>query len=258
MPHTGLAYDPQHTDWEFLIPLELSDYEMTTPGAADTPPRATPIISGFIALIKVFLCVVDLLDRSFPGPPAYFSMSQGGIAPRLLGFPVQTNCTLTAPSDIPQLEGLLQVMTRLDSTLSDLPDPLRLPHRGTAAGSPEVSVTRISPQFETMRANIHITAIYFQSLILEMCLNRLSQTGSSPGVARDTNISSQLWQMKESVARELLDIISCSSPVVIESNGLSMVLIDPFHSFHFDIEEVADRECSADSKDQRDRRHVSR
>lgn len=43
-----------------------------------------PLISGFIALVRVFLCVVDLLSSGFPGsPPQAYSMGSGTLRPRV-------------------------------------------------------------------------------------------------------------------------------------------------------------------------------
>jgi hypothetical protein len=229
-PHTGLSYDPRHTDWSYLLPAEQSDDDLATNAPQSCSQAApTPIIAGFIALIKVFVCIVDLLDKSFPGPPPYFSLSPGALATTL--FPAQEikEASFRTPADLPLLESLFQVMTRLNVILSELPEPLSLRTRDSVSSDSAGHDTAYSSQFEIMRANIHITAIYFQSLVLEMCLNKLQGDQSSTPQAQQPpelpqrSISSQLWQMKESVARELLEILSCSSASVLESNGTSMV-----------------------------------
>lgn len=225
IPHTGLSHDPQHTDWEFLLPLDVSDEELVS--EVPTPDRPTPLISGFVALIKVFLCIVDLLDKSFPGPPSYFGLSPGALASRLLPVHSSDKEKLQPHPDMPHLDSLFQMMTRLDATLGDLPQPLSLPRRDRPSppSLPTEELSQVDTQFSIMRANIHITGIYLQSMILEMCLNELqnkTRSISSPSPYEST-ISAQLWHMKESVARELLDILSLSSAPVLESNGLSMI-----------------------------------
>ena len=231
IPHTGLSYDPQRTDWDYLLPLELSDEELVdgSPASAAQSQRLA-VITGFIALIKVFLCIVDLLDKSFPGPPPYFGLSSGRLATMIFKAWDGKDLPARALPDLPVLESLFQVMTRLDATLTDLPEPLSLrnPRNGSPRGQDEKACADMA-QFEIMRANIHITAIYFQSLVLEMCLNKLQSIQShtpvddAPASSPVSTISSQLWQVKESVARELLDILSYSSALVLESNGSSMV-----------------------------------
>lgn len=225
IPHTGLSHDPQHTDWEFLLPLDVSDEELVSQVPRSGGP--TPLISGFVALIKVFLCIVDLLDKSFPGPPAYFGLSPGALASRLLPVHSSNKESLQPHPDMPHLDSLFQMMTRLDATLGDLPQPLSLPRRygASPADSPAEDASQIDTQFSIMRANIHITGIYLQSMILEMCLNELQNKARSMSSLSpyENNINAQLWHMKESVARELLDILSLSSAPVLESNGLSMI-----------------------------------
>lgn len=226
IPHTGLSHDPQHTDWEFLLPLDVSDEELLS--EAPRSSGTTPLISGFVALIKVFLCIVDLLDKSFPGPPSYFGLSPGALAARLLPVHSSDKEKLQPHPDMPHLDSLFQMMTRLDATLGDLPQPLSLPRRDRPSppGLPIEELSQIDTQFGIMRANIHITGIYLQSMILEMCLNELqnkTRSISSPSSPYENTINAQLWHMKESVARELLDILSLSSAPVLESNGLSMI-----------------------------------
>lgn len=192
-------------------------------GPLESDDRPTPIISGYIALIRVFICVIDTLDTSFPGPPSYYRMSHGGVAAGILGSEHQH----PPPEEKSQLEALLQILTRLDLVLSNLPEPLQLrrdPGQERKAVDAKVDDER-RPQFDIMRTNIHITAIYFQSLILEMCLSQ-PNPADLPDETGATQAGRQLWKIKESVAGELLDILNCSSPAVLEANGYSMVRAD--------------------------------
>ncbi|CAK7226909.1 hypothetical protein SCUCBS95973_006359 [Sporothrix curviconia] len=274
IPHTGLSYDPKMTDWEFLLPLEVWDEALTPPDQvaqlhvrSDMPgaasPGSPPTISGFVALIKVFLCVADLLDVVFPGPPAHFSLSPGShtlqyLLPPQEDFIPNPFHTVGPQSEISILDSLLQVMTRLNALLNGLPDELR-PIRNTDDNR-HVLHSNVPSHFEIMRANIHITSIYIQSMIIEMCLSKVqglptnnpeahaaapavSGTGgahsldalqdlllstpstdhavSSPPAT--SSISSRLWQLKESIARELLEAVTSSPTWVLESNGSSMI-----------------------------------
>ncbi|KAM0325775.1 hypothetical protein ACHAQA_007077 [Verticillium albo-atrum] len=244
IPHTGLSYDPLSTDWDYVLPLELADDEIGNPAFAHvnsyTPrDRPLPMISGFVALIKVFLCIVDLLHRAFPGPPQAYHLSSGSLIPRLLDNNERHKSKLQG--SIPTLESLFHVMTRLNTTLSNLPAELRMPRRRGSTATYELeagTLPNVSPQFDIMRANIHITSIYLQSMILEMCLEKVESTdvaaragsqGTSPaseGTANtpDASAREQLWQLKESVARELLDVVHYCSAWTLESNGSSMII----------------------------------
>ncbi|KAG7112374.1 hypothetical protein HYQ45_006850 [Verticillium longisporum] len=242
IPHTGLSYDPLSTDWDFLLPLELADDEIGNRALDQMPSHAPrdrplPMISGFIALIKVFLCIVDLLHKAFPGPPQAYHLSSGTLVPRLLDNDERQKPKFQG--SIPTLDSLFHVMTRLNTTLSNLPPELRMPRR---RGSPATydaergALPAVSPQFDIMRANVHITSIYLQSMILEMCLDKVERSdhgaragsqGTSPAsdpATPDTSAREQLWQLKESVARELLDVVHYCSAWTLESNGSSMIV----------------------------------
>ncbi|CAK7219947.1 hypothetical protein SBRCBS47491_004025 [Sporothrix bragantina] len=273
IPHTGLSYDPKMTDWKFLLPLEVWDEALTPPDQvarlhvrSDMPgaasPGSPPTISGFVALIKVFLCVADLLDVVFPGPPAHFSLPPGSHALQYLlppqeGFIPNPFHSVAAHSEMSILDSLLQVMTRLNAVLNGLPDELR-PIRN-ADDTRRVLRSNVPSHFEIMRANIHITSIYIQSMIIEMCLSKvqglptsssdLHATASSSSVtgaqsldalqdlllstpstdhaasspSATSGINTRLWQLKESIARELLEAVTSSPTWVLESNGSSMI-----------------------------------
>lgn len=232
IPHTGLSYDPKHTDWEFLLPLELSDDELAGETLGDaTTTNGVPVISGFVALVKVFVCIVDYLDTAFPGPSAYIGLSPGALSARLLPQPAPYQHTFRPLLELPLLDCLSRVTAGLHATLGHLPVELRMPRHGDDSSAKLLA--HLSPdiagQFEIMRANVHITGIYIRSTILEMCLNKLQtiDRSASPGRTPDAKqldiITAQLWQMKESLARELLDVLSISSSDTLESNGSSLI-----------------------------------
>ncbi|KAK7210811.1 hypothetical protein V2G26_017989 [Clonostachys chloroleuca] len=229
VPHTGLAYDPKHTSWEFLLPLELSDEQLLDPAAVTT---STPVISGFVALIHVFTCMVDLLDTAFPGAPSYFRLTSSSLSARLFADAIPEPQRSIGLSDDHILDPLVLVMARLEGTLGKVPDSLKLP----SPGSPPLSHLmgpRKAEQFEIMRANIHITSIYIQSMTLEMCLSKLEGRRPPSSSTQETDLSpqnsgliDQLWKMRESVAQDLLSIVNVSAPAVLEANGNSMESVE--------------------------------
>lgn len=229
VPHTGLAYDPKHTSWEFLLPLELSDEQLLDPAAVTT---STPVISGFVALIHVFTCMVDLLDTAFPGAPSYFRLTSSSLSARLFADAIPEPQRSIGLSDDHILDPLVLVMGRLEGTLGKVPDSLKLP----SPGSPPLSHLmgpRKAEQFEIMRANIHITSIYIQSMTLEMCLSKLEGRRPPSSSTQETDLSpqnsgliDQLWKMRESVAQDLLSIVNVSAPAVLEANGNSMESVE--------------------------------
>lgn len=242
VPHTGLSYDPLHTDWEFLIPLELPDEELeaprpTTPG----DNRPLPAIAGFNALIKVFVCSADLMDEAFPGSPASYSMGSRALAPSLLPELVPHRPPVRKHPELPILDLLFHLMSQLTQVLNGLPEQLRIPPSVAPEETPKITPPDLeSGHFEIMKVNIHITSLYVQSIILETCLNKLrSRTRNSEAVS-DTwsgcspatssiaspaaaSTNADLWTLREMVAKELLHIVSSFSMWVLESNGSSLV-----------------------------------
>lgn len=253
VPHTGLSFDRLRTDWEFLLPRQLDDEALTsldddTNALLDIihkpDVRPLPLISGFIALIKVFLCVVDLLSNGFPGsPPQAYSMTSGTLRPVI--YPEgATNLTYT-PTDSAHssstisLGALLRIIRKLQITLEELPselkistlDPLlRIPHESSRDSSVRIH------QFDTMSANIHITSLYIQSTILEACSNAFTNPqaiahGASPGSdtrsSHDYTPRTQLWMFRKSIAAELLEVLNFCSSRTLEANGSSMVSFLP-------------------------------
>jgi hypothetical protein len=256
VPHTGLSFDPVHTDWEFLLPSLVNDEDLSvdahiqmehTNNVLDHHESSQiPLISGFIALVKVFLAVVDLLSNGFPGsPPQVYSMSSGSLLPRV--FPADsTDSTSSGAVPAPSrstlsLSALLRIIKKLQSTLEELPDELKIYTLDPQLRSPSTSdlshpepQSTIAYQFDVMRANIHITSLYIQSTILETCSSAFANSvlGSemvttSPGDGGSPihTPQTQLWKFRESIARELLEVLNFCSSRTLEANGSSMVSI---------------------------------
>ena len=250
--HTGLSYDPLLTDWEFLIPSEVSD-DMLHPSTSDisssesTSYEGRPLISGFIGIVKIFLCMADHL--TYPNPAATLSpsarrlRSQLSASRGLMGDDEQRHSH--------KIEALSLVMRRLEATIRELPEELQMPRGryGYAADEPFESWPLRSRQFEMMTANIHVTSLFFQSAMLEECLNDMAAagqqpmpespashrssttmvSGTSPGSQGlvDGSVRDRLRKIRKSLAQELLDVLTCFSLDILEANGKSMVRRQP-------------------------------
>ncbi|KAH7324980.1 hypothetical protein B0I35DRAFT_173055 [Stachybotrys elegans] len=246
VPHTGMSHEPRQTDWEFMLPLEWTDEELSA-GRVIPGARPLPAIAGFVAVIKVFVCIIDLVNEAFLSSPGTYSMTTKPLVPRLvpeLGPPLPRICN---HPDVPLIDALFRLMSQIDRFLSLLPHDLK-PNRPVepATQFPSPSSDRDIPAyFDIMKANIHITSIYVQSVILSTCLLRTralsrrddslsvsdswSWGGSSPATPagaspRDNSATADLWRLREHIARELLHVINASSLWALESNGGSMVV----------------------------------
>ncbi|CAI6340139.1 unnamed protein product [Periconia digitata] len=251
IPHTGLSFDPLRTDWEFLLPLEVDDDALINedlrpvspiPGNIDTPVRRPlPLISGFVALVKVFLCVVDLLSNGFPGaPPHTYAMTSGTLRTHI--FPesstgsarVDTGNALSKSSI--SLSALLRIIRQLQHTQEDLPQALKISNVDRQSQSPPTDSEMppdLSHQFDIVRANVHITSLYLQSCIIEACSDAftspqastiVSSPGDEAGSSPKCTPRTQLWIFRKSLAKELLEVLNFCSSRTLEANGSSMIV----------------------------------
>jgi restriction endonuclease Mrr len=94
-------------------------------------------------------------------------------------------------------------------------------------------------QFAIMRVNIHVTSLYLQSTLLDTSLDALTKSScreasgsvtssespvmfaSEEGPEARTN--AELWELRENLAQELLNVLRRSTSKTLEANGLSMV-----------------------------------
>ncbi|KAH7389277.1 hypothetical protein DE146DRAFT_758589 [Phaeosphaeria sp. MPI-PUGE-AT-0046c] len=250
VPHTGLSFDRLRTDWEFLLPRQADDEDLTTAiDDANTlmdpihnlDNHPLPLISGFVALIKVFLCVVDLLSNGFPGsPPQAYAMTSGSLRPAInlegTASVTYTSTDSPQPTSTISLGALLRIIRRLHTTLEELPKELRIstldPQLRAPLSHSRESLVR-THQFDTMSANIHITSLYIQSTILEACSNAFINPqdiahGASPGsdtrCIQESTPRTQLWMFRKSIAAELLEVLNFCSSRTLEANGSSMIV----------------------------------
>ncbi|KAH7136304.1 hypothetical protein EDB81DRAFT_657319 [Dactylonectria macrodidyma] len=229
VPRSGLSYYPCRTDWEFLLLREVSDEELS--GDSSHSAGSTPIISGFIALVKLYLSVLDHLEEFFPGASAIHVLSPGGVASRVLPC-IRTNTNqVQVQSVFPMLDSLQQVIQKLNTVVDELPEPLTLSRNSERIPDPDVATAQLDHQFQTMSANIHMTAIYLQSTMLEICLGRWrkcyqqnKEEKGTPFALIEESISNHLWSIKAALAERLLHFLECLSGPELESNGQSMIV----------------------------------
>lgn len=233
IPHTGLSFDPLRTDWQFMFPQELDDDDILNPVALVTGTRVysgLPLISGFVALIRVYLCIVDLLSYGLPGlyPPAHATSFSSIRAPL---YPGQSPGSTMADPTL-SLNTLLRIVKKVQMALEQLPAELSIstPPQSPVMRSPDIELRE--NQFNIMKANIHITSLYIQSTILESCSSAFTKSngdlagspleyGSSPAAPPQT----QIWVYRKSIAEELLEVLNFCSSTSLEANGQSVVSI---------------------------------
>ncbi|RTE79873.1 hypothetical protein BHE90_005615 [Fusarium euwallaceae] len=233
IPSCGLHFCPRQTDWEFLLPKELSDEELSDE-SAHSATGGTPLISGYVALVKLYLSVLDHLDEFFPSTSRPHILSHGGVSARVLPTIESYSNQIEILSAFPMLDSLLQVIQRLNTVADQLPEPLKLPlGTGGVRHSEDhpASVLQQNHQFHSMSANIYMTVIYLQSVMLEVCLDKwqnrsreLSRECEDYSVPIDEAVSAHLWSIKASLGEMLVGVLTCLSGPDLESNGQSMIV----------------------------------
>jgi hypothetical protein len=232
-PHTSLCYEPMRTDWNFMLPIEASDFDLGPSRDSGTNTETyhgrRPIICGFIALIRTFLYVAEVSCRDLSGPRL---IKETNIDNHCLYSLSTTPGEATATFS--RNKALLAVVSNLQSVLGELPDGLRLSSRSSTEDSPNVEeedTSIICHQYAIMRVNIHVTNLYLQSTLLDLCLGAAadpaeygsSESGPDTSVSRSLSDHKELWDLRENIVRELLYVLENSTTKVLEANGLSLV-----------------------------------
>lgn len=229
MPHVGVSYLPHSADWDYITPLALDDDQLddSTTGSADKgqlgTERQTPCIAGFVALIQVFLCCVEFYSHGLPGSIAQSYNS--ATVPQDSGLRRATSPEASSPGlgrHHQRLDMVHRMFRTLNRVIEALPKELGLPTATSDDGPPKMD-GRSASQFGIMRANIHITSLYLQSNILETFQSSL-RADASQSDDEDTRVSSQIFRFRQSIARELLNIIEYCPLETLEPNGASMVI----------------------------------
>ena len=114
------------------------------------------------------------------------------------------------------------MMDNLDRIVDNIPDILRDLMPGSSSGEE-------MPSFEIMKANIHITKLYLQSVILECCSNvsREPTSPQHPGhtitESETSAYSDEQRESREYICRQLLSIMNFCPVETLESHGTSIV-----------------------------------
>jgi len=221
-----LGQDPVLKDWEFLLPLEVSDEELERDAGSSQAAvtASTPIISGFAALIRVFLCIGQLISNrkplsSYQPNPSWTTnfLDQLRLNPPYIPHGPAQECA--------DIDSLRQMLRNLTNVLNDLPPELQI-----SLSSAHTTVE--SQQFEIMQANIHITRLFFQSAILERCstvfydssgLEAYDENAENTYMSQEQIAKIELWKAREMIATELLRVLNYFNRDSLEANGASAV-----------------------------------
>lgn len=181
-------------------------------------PRATPLIAGVIALVKLYLCAAPLGLDKLPGNPLY-------------GPFVAWSLSETPKSDDTQrlsLEQGLDIVHAVRDVIHQLPEEFRMFDQD---GNP----TKVPLSFAMSRAKVHMTSLFIQSIILAtLSANNPSfqsgnRTGSSTGsedallFEESQNANHQLFNLRKDIAQQCLDVVTVTPVSALKANGIAVV-----------------------------------
>lgn len=204
-------------DAELLMPLDVDDEYITAQQVHPQPQGRTSLTVGFNALNYINNCLVTIIkDPLLP----LLSCTEPTIDHRSL---LQT-CVCgrhVKPASIAAL-----VQARLEKTrpvLDHLPDELR-PWSSNSEPSLVDSSTDavLFSQYESMKANIHVTHLWVQSILFERYV-ACRQTSSTSNPAIDCPSEERIWEMREDICRQLLHLLNNISQANLEPNGHFLV-----------------------------------
>lgn len=204
-------------DLEYLLPLEVED-ECPEGGCFGPNGLRKTVTSGLNTLVRLYLLAI-------PGSP--YSVS--GIEPKS-DHSTSTQRTQGNPS--PQLIELKWQFQRLKYALDDTCSEFRqwttdidddsLPNNDLHCQS------SMDQQFGIMKANILVSHLWLQSVVLEEIISvHTFETSQLASVEEREDQLQTLWNEREDISRQLLHILHNYPYANLEANGMSLVRLMP-------------------------------
>ncbi|KIH95182.1 hypothetical protein SPBR_03479 [Sporothrix brasiliensis 5110] len=221
------------------------------PALSYSRPTSTALPS--FSALSTFSTPSPYEDQHFVAPLNYSDPSQ---PPRLppISLSVRSSAASTtaaaAPSPSSTVTTTLQMIqsgiTRIRHVLDGLPPEFRFPH---ALDMPSDDCENPSPPdpYRAMRANIHLTGIFLQSLVVESYVAKMLHTRHAPrtwttsGHAENSPAASadktdiceahlrwndrfEIWKLREGIAKELQNLLQSFPMSVFEVTGVAMTV----------------------------------
>ncbi|KAF4467075.1 zn 2cys6 transcription factor [Fusarium albosuccineum] len=227
--HTGISYNPVYVDWDFLVLLDVDDPELYGTERSENP-TVTPLISGIIAVIKLYLCAVEIRPDKLPGNPRYgrFSPTQSFRPVSFTPSPCSADTSKSPGAHGLTLEQGLNVVQALRNVISQLPGELKLFDED---GYP---ITGLLP-FAIARANAYMTSLFIQSIILAT-LSANDQSFQQPNAPHSRmepqdaiqsqegkHVNRRLLDLRKDIAQESFHVVVATPISALKANGIAVV-----------------------------------
>jgi hypothetical protein len=198
-------------DFGALLPVEVDDEMIFEHNILAQPESLPSVTTGFNIASRIFWAIFkSLVDDS--------TSSQT----------IEKPCACQRSSKLVlQSTHLQERLQEVKYVLDDVPSHLQ-PWRDHGRGIDRDGRVRhlgriLDAQFESMRANIHITHLWAQSVIFDQ-INNLKRKACLHGHTDAANHNEELeWDGKEQICRQLLHVLHTISDLDLESNGNHVV-----------------------------------
>ena len=196
------------------MPLEVDDEMILENGTTSQPTTALSLTTGFNLHSRIFwAALLSPRPRDSPASKKEYCYCVRSKEPLL------------------QLEYLKDRLYDLKYMLDDIPPQLRQWATGDDDDAPCSSCPEqariLKAQFASMRANIHVTHLWLQSIIRDQVDALLARQSTPP----DPRLA---WSEREDICRQLLHVLHGIQLIHLEPNGLHLVgPHPPSQSSHF-------------------------
>jgi hypothetical protein len=192
-------------DAEYLMPLEIDDEYITQTETHSQPADMVSLVSGFNALILISDCLVPIFKDTSAIASSFHT---GDASCRLdLGICACGKHIQKAPRSLSIMARLIKATHILDN----LPPQFN---------SWAVSDTSLDPLFEIMTANIHVTYVWVQNVLLERLLE-VDEAGAT--TYQDQIYHENLLKLREGIWEHLIGVLNNISEANLKPNGYVLV-----------------------------------
>ena len=209
----------ESADAELLMPLEVDDEYITAENILLQPQGRPSVVVGFNALTRINNCLVTIFrDPTLP----VLSSEEMNTNPRCALGRCKCGRHIQPASMTSLIQGRLR---KVKHVLDDIPTELGTwssPNEHSPARAPDI----LTSQYESMKANIHVTHLWVQSLLLERLIIASGDRHNSH--TSDFPNHQQIWEMREDICRQLLCLLNKISQANLEPNGYFLVRFLPF------------------------------
>lgn len=195
---------------EDFMPFEVDDEMILEDAVIPQPTDALSLTTGFIIHSRVFWAAL-----TSPSP-------RDSSAPRR----DPCMCVRSAEPKL-QIEYLRDRLHDLKYIIDGMPPQLRQwaaeDNWDTLNGSSLEHQSIIKAQFESMRANIHVTHLWLQSIILDQLDALMTSEPSISTLPSSLPDPKAVWAEREDIARQLLHLLHSIPEIHLEPNGHHLV-----------------------------------